>query len=220
MNKKMFALAGVAGSLAVAGAVSAGFTGLELVEDFRGPGGVWDANGYGGAGLTTYRLYANFDGLGDDGVLAVFGQPGDPALVESTDGAFHNDPLGGLLAPLDLTGVGIWSNQWDTYVTIGATTQTGNATGLSPGFATATNSLGTNWSNDNAGWFVTPDDAQSIGTHVFIAQFVVAAGEGVSGKVNILTRENETIKGLMFPAPGALALLGLAGMTGSRRRRR
>jgi hypothetical protein len=223
MNVKTFALAGLTGSLLAAGAVTAGFSGLELVEDFRGPGGVWDANNYGAQNLTTYRLYANFDGLGDDGVLAVFGQPGDPAIFESSDGLFHNDALGGLTAPLDLTGAGLWGNQWDTYVTIGKTSSAGDATGVSPGFATATNSLGSNWSNDNAGWFVTPDDAQSIGTHVFIAQLVVAAGETVSGQVNILTRDNETFKGLVFPAvpaPGALALLGLAGMTGTRRRRR
>ena len=217
MNLKTFALTG-AGSLFVAGMATAGFTGLNLVEDFVGAG--WNDNGFGGTGLSAYRLYATFDGLGDDGVLAVFGQPGDLAVVTSSDGLFHNDGLGGLTAPLDLTGVGIWGNQWDTYVTIGVTTSAGDATGVSPGFATATNNLGSSWSNDNAGWFVTPDDAQSVGNNVLIAQFVVAAGESVSGQVNILTRENETFKGLAFPAPGALALLGLAGVTGSRRRRR
>lgn len=227
MNVKPFALAGIGGSLAVAGAASAAFTGLSL-EAFVGDG--WNDNGYGATGLTTWRLYANFDGAGpDDGVISVFGIGGVPLSVSSPTGLFHNDPLGGLTAPLDLRPAGLWGNQWDTYVTINQfDTNAGDATTTSPGFDTATNNLGSDWVTENGGWFVTPDDEQSkaVDGRVGLAQFSVAGlgpGDSPSGVVNLLLRDGNQPEQIVFPAtpaPGALALLGLAGLAGSRRRRR
>ena len=56
---------------------------------------------------------------------------------------------------------------------------------------------------------------------MLLAQFTVAAGEGVSGTMNLLLRDGSQLEGLSYatPAPGAVALLGLAGLVGSRRRR-
>ena len=140
MKKKAFALAGVAGMGIVAGSAAAGFTGVSI-ESFVGDG--WVDNGYGDTGLVTYRLYANFDGMGDDGVLSGFGIGGLPASAQSWNGLFSNSPPGldSLTAPPDLRFIDVWENQWDTYVTIGTDTADGDATGLSPGFAEATNSL-------------------------------------------------------------------------------
>ncbi len=174
----------------------------------------------------TYRLGANFDGFGDDGVLSVFGIDGLPMSANSTDGLFHNSPVGldSLTAPQDLRFRGIWENQWDTYVTIG--TDTGNGedhTVTSPGFATETNGLASNWVTENAGWFVTPDDRQSRGLPPLqLAQFTVAAGQEVFGTINLLLRDGQQLEGLRFatPAPGALAVLVLAQIVGPRRRRR
>ncbi len=227
MKQKAFALAGLAGMGIVAGSAAAAFTGVSI-ESYVGEG--WVENGY--AGLSTYRLYANFDGGGDDGVLSAFGIGGLPASVNSWNGLFSNpaEGLDSLTAPQDLRFLDIWENQWDTYVTIGLDTATDDATGLSPGFADATNNLASNWVNENVGWFVTPDDPQSISVdgRVLLAQFSVdSQGDGelpdVYGIVNVLLREGGQIEGIEYstgiPAPGALALLGLAGLVGSRRRR-
>ena len=227
MKVKSFALAGV-GTMLITGVASAAFTGI-ATELYVGDG--WMDNGYGATGLETYRVYADFDGMdAEDGVLSVFGVAGPAMSMTSGDGFFHNDPLGGLTAPLDLRGAGLWGNQWDTYVTINATDDT-VVVGLSPGFAAETNSLASDWSTENAGWFVTPDDDWGKATwstehpgRVMLAQFSVAAGAGIEGTISILDRATSTeIRGLRVtsatPTPGALALLGLAGLAGRRRRR-
>ncbi|MCP3902455.1 MAG: DNRLRE domain-containing protein [Planctomycetes bacterium] len=163
------------------------------LEEYVGEG--WVPNGY--QGLTTYRLSVNLDAQ----VLSVFGLAGTPLTASSSDGFFHNDPFGDLTAPLDLTGVGIWSNQWDTYVTIGATSSAGDATGLSSGFQQECNNLEWSFSSDSAGWFVTPDDAQSqpdTDGRVLVAQFVVAEGASIDGVVNVLLGDDTMLTGLYF----------------------
>jgi hypothetical protein len=225
MKVKPFALAG-AGALVLAGSATAAFTGLKC-EVYVGDD--WVDNGYDTTALVTYRLWANFDSP-DDGVLSVFGITGVPMSANSTDGAFSNSPVGldSLTAPQDLRFLGIFENQWDTYVTINNDTATGDATGTSPGFATETNSLASDWGTENAAWFVTPDDPQfrarekpDGGLGVMLAQFTVAAGTGIFGEINLLLGDSTEVRGLIFatPAPGALALLGLAGLAGTRRRR-
>ena len=235
MKTKAFALIGATGVALLGSSAMAAITGVSI-EAFVGDG--WTDNGYDTGALSTYRLYANFDGMDDDGVLSAFGISGVPASANSWDGSFHNDPLGGLTAPLDLRGAGLWSNQWDTYVTIGKDTQAGDATSLSPGFETETNGLASNWVSENVGWFVTPDDPQSIAVErvdqngdtvysVFLAQFTVAnSGDGndadVYGTISVLARDGIEYQSYGYstatPAPGVLALLGLAGLAGRRRR--
>ncbi len=212
----------------MAGAATAAFTGLDLVTHV---GTGWLENGYGETGLVTYRLWATFDGKDDDGILVVFGSPGAPMSANSWNGFFYNDvAYGGLTAPLDLTGRGIWTNQWDTYVTINAESSAGDATVLTAGFAEETNSLMSNWVTGSAAWVVTPGDDQSRarerpggGLGVLLAQFSVdiqegSGGQDLFGTINLLLRNNDQLEGLVFPAPGALALLGLAGLAGRRRR--
>ena len=230
MKIKSFALAGV-GTMILTGAASAAFTGI-ATELYVGDG--WTDNGvtnYDTTVFDTYRVYADFDGQdAEDGVLSVFGVAGAAMFMTSGDGAFHNDPLGGLTAPLDIRPA-IWSNQWDTYVTINTTTSN-ETVGLSPDFEIETNSLASDWSSENAGWFVTPDQAWGKADwstehpgRVMLAQFTVAEGAGIEGIINILDRATSTeIRGLrvtseVTPTPGALALLGLAGLAGRRRRR-
>ncbi len=229
MKTTTIALGGLAGSLVMAGVTVAGFTGL-TIEPWIGDG--WVDNGYDEAELVTWRLWANFDGTGDDGVLSVFGINGVPMSANSADGLFSNAPPGldRLTAPrrgfLD-----IWEDQWDTYVTINAEDSDGDATTLSPGFAEEVNSLASNWSTENAAWFVTADDEQSRaretphgGLGVLLAQFSIAddPNAAVFGTINLLLRDEQQLVGLRFatPAPGALAVLILAQIVGPRRRRR
>jgi hypothetical protein len=75
-------------------------------------------------------------------------------------------------------------------------------------------------------WFATPDDAQvyEIGGRVLIGQFTLNGGD-LEGIVNLQGKNadgtNWTVLGqdIALPAPGALALLGLAGVATRRRRK-
>ncbi len=203
-NRHHLALAGslagfVTGTMLLESSAQAEFLGLAC-EPYVGDG--WVENGY--EGLATYRVYAEFDECCMDGVFAVFGIAGVPLTASSGDGAFHNAPKGldRLTAPEDLRGVGVWENQWDTYVTINATDATGDATATSDGFATETNDLATDWSTESGAWFVTPIDEQRLHVdgRVLIAQFTVASGVGISGVVNLLLVDGK-VEAAQLPVP-------------------
>ena len=83
----------------------------------------------------------------------------------------------------------------------------------------------------NGSWFVTPADAQGeeVNLMVLIGQFTVIGGSGdgaadLTGQISIQGKDADgnTFQELgvtWVPAPGALALLGFAGLAGRRRRR-
>jgi hypothetical protein len=169
-----------------------------LIEPYVGAG--WVENGY--EGLSTFRLYATFDNQnpGEDGVLAVWGSIDWPATFTSHDGLFHNSVmLDRLRAPIDMRPAA-WENQWDTYVTIGKDTATGDATMLSPDFEAQTMDLAQDWTSEDVVWFVTADAGQSIAVEhggerrVLLGQFTVATPLGpdnifVDGFLNVLLRD-------------------------------
>ncbi len=210
-----------AGTLVLAASANAGYTGL-YVENFVGEG--WADHGY--VGLTTYRLYATFDSE-DDVLLAVNGSSVSAMEWVSEDGSFWNSPqYDSLTAPVMgfPTYVGVWINQWDTYVTIDDASYFGDATALSPGFAAQVGDLTGDFSTENAAYYVTPADypqGLSDGYRVMIAQVTVAEGVSIGGKLNLLLDDGSEFFGQSWfiPAPGALALLGLARLTRRRRRR-
>jgi MYXO-CTERM domain-containing protein len=185
----------------------------------------------------TYRMYVNLDeGARID---AIYGNSaGDLSIGTAAGMSFYqNIDYGGptsqsinsaffALAP---------SLEWDSYVTIGALHTNGHPFGNN-----ALQDIGIDWSSfeeggsinaNNGVWFVTPADAQGgeVDGMVLIGQFTVVGGTGhaaddLLGQISI---QGTDAAGVMFneigatwvPAPGAMALLGLAGVCSRRRRK-
>jgi hypothetical protein len=185
----------------------------------------------------TYRMYVTVEAGAR--IDAVFGNSIGGLDIGTADGmSFYQNGYGGptstscnsdffLLAP---------ELEWDTYVTIGAIYANG-----SPFANNALLDIGIDFGDFNAGgdlagvdngsWFVTPADAQGgeVGGRVLIGQFTVIGGTGngaadLLGQVSLQGKDanGDTWQELgvsWVPAPGALALLGVAGLAGRRRRR-
>ena len=212
-NFKLLGLTAGVGSLILAGTAVADFTGMqyETVEN-------------GMAGLTTYRVYAGVDAGGE--LDAVFGDDSNTLSV-SSDSGFYQNAVGGYSAPNAALFAFFPSLQFDSFVTIGLLDDAGNAM----------LDIGIDWSNfeaggsivtDNGTWFATPADAQvhEIDGRVLVGQFTVGDGDHVYGSMNFQGKNadlsNWGADGVLFdtvPAPGALALLGLAGIAARRRRK-
>ncbi|MFM7052438.1 MAG: hypothetical protein ACKOYN_09950 [Planctomycetota bacterium] len=223
MKTTLFATAAV---LAVSGAASAAFTGYSVVRTVEGA-------------YARHVLYANFSGASDT-VLNAFhfnraAGSGSPVFV-------HNDAIGSG----NSTVAGTWNPQFvlvpgslDSYVCIGGGEgfASGNSTNADPdwgaaGFnqaqvpflAAGTTTAGAGWFNGN------PPNNQGLqsGGKVKLGQFVVAAADAQSTlflKIGYNTGPNTSVvfgEGTFqlnaIPAPGAVALLGLAGLAGRRRR--
>jgi MYXO-CTERM domain-containing protein len=220
-------IVGTAFSLVLAGAAHANpYTGISI--DSLGD------MGYG----ETYQMYIDVDAGAR--VDAIFGNSLGALSIDTAAGmSFYQNALGGPtstainsaffpLAP---------SLEWDSYVTIGALHSDGNPFGNN-----ALLDIGIDWSSFNAGgsletsngsWFVTPADAQGgeVGGRVLIGQFTVVGGTGdgyadLVGQLSIQGKDaaGETFQELgatwaVVPAPGAIALLGLAGVCSRRRRK-
>lgn len=214
---KKFVLAGAA-ALAAAGAASAGYTGATVMD-----------MGELIPGTTTYRIFVNFDSP-DDRLLAISGNDQVSPLRYQGAELVQNAPgLEGLQiqdVPFAAAGPG------DSWVTIGGDVDNGMSdTAFSPGF------LGGNGSNsvingsffeqlDNGGYFDFNPGTPENGGSVIIAQFTIAQGATATyeGTVDFVPAgglgATSVAMGLVtIPAPGAVALLGLAGLAGTRRRR-
>ena len=217
MNKTSL-FAGAVGGLLVAGvAFGSPYQGMSLELVNSGDQG------------DTYRLYANLDAGAR--IDAVYGNAQGTLEVRVDGGTMYHNANGGP------TSKEINSNffpfvpsmEWDSYVSIGALYQDG-----SPFGSNNLNNIGVDWASwegggdlvtDNGSWFVTPDDAQGgeLNGQVFIGQFTIDGGD-IVGQVNLQGKDADgntwnEIGASWVPAPGALALLGLAGVAGRRRRR-
>ena len=205
------------GSLVIAGSASAGFTGIEF-----------DAldSGYGIG--TTYRIYAAVDGGEVD---AVYGDEFNNLSIEAST-SFYQHAFGNHKPPAQALIDAFGSLAYDSFVSIGRLTSTDDNM-LDIGIDWTSFNAGGSIFTDNGTWFATPADAQvqAVNGRVLIAQFTVAddaegnAG-GVSGVLNLQGKDadltNWNADGVEFntvPAPGALALLGLAGLASRRRRK-
>jgi hypothetical protein len=212
-NIKLLGLTAGVGTLIFAGFATADVTGISWT---------YSSSGYG----DTYLIYADVEA--GDQLNAVFGDADNDLLV-TTSGSFYQNAFGGATSA-DINPALIFafaSLAFDSWVTIGLSDQTGNEM-FDIGIDFTDFEAGGAISSNNGSWLATPADAQvfEVGGQVLIGQFTVAEGEGVSGTLNFQGKdadlENWKTHQVDFntlPAPGALALLGLAGIAARRRRK-
>ncbi len=222
---KTIGLMGAACTLIATAAASADVSGIEI--DHLGN------MGYG----ETYRVYAV---VGDgERIDAVFGNAVGPLSIDTAAGmSFYQNGYGGNTSMAINSGffAMVPSLEWDSYVTIGALYVDGTPFG-----SNALMDIGIDWTSfegggsidtANGSWFVTPVDPQGgeIDNRVLVAQFTVigGTGNGYEDIVGCMSFQGKDIDGNTFqnlnvciavPAPGALALIGFAGIVGRRRRR-
>ncbi len=225
--KRLSMFAGSVGIIAIASTATAGMNGLSY--DIHGMNLV--------DGTYTIRMYANVDA--GDRLDAVYGNGTTGFSISMLDGAstYQNTTYG---AP---TRAGINeaffplapSLEWDSYMTIGE---------LYSGSNNALQDIGIDWSNwegggdlpasgvvDNGTWFITPVDVQgeAVNGRVLVGQLTTYAAydgtpdvyftAGFQGSTGGVTWQAQHEIYIDVPAPGAIALLGLAGLAGRRRRR-
>jgi hypothetical protein len=213
---------GMIAALAVSGVASADFTGYSTVRTESGA-------------YVKYELFGNFNGATDT-VLNAF----HITLVSGSSTFYHADALnGGVIG----SAAGTWNPQFvlvpgamDSYVCIGGGEgfASGNSTAADPdwgaaGFNTAQipygdGTFGPGWFNQNPPNLQGRVNAQG---QVKLGQFVIALADEANGPTIRLKLgyNNGQGGGVTFadstfslPAPGAVALLGLAGLAGRRRR--
>ena len=209
MKTTMITSAGV-GALLLTGIASADFQGISTESS---------ENAFG----TTIRLYVDLDS--GDRLDAVYGSSENGLVLGSNSALYENNFGGNTSLNINPALLAVFSSlAYDSWVTIGSETDAGNALSLQ----------GVNFgsdpfvSTDNGSWYVTPDDAQGdeIGGRVLIAQLTIAGGGSADDLYGNLNFQGKLADGSNWgavnqwiPAPGALALLGLAGVAGRRRRR-
>ncbi len=220
-------LAGVSAPLILTGSSDAGFVGIKTTSkpnDF---------------GLLVVNVYAIFDRPSQDRMEAVFGQPNTPLRIEVHNGTFYNTPnVGTDRAPSTFLISLFPSLAYDTFVTIGVKSlgtngQPKDHTVIPPGFPTGI--TGSVLECVGCGWGVEPLDNQGNPFHpdtfpgngqVLIGQYSTSNGTAISGSFliqytsNGVQSQQSVVSFFHVPGPGALAPLGLAGLMGTRRRRR
>ncbi len=227
--------------LALAGSASATFTEFYTVKS-----SVTNTGLGGPVSLDVYKIYARFNGPTDT-ILNAFnlnGLPANGGVPAAPMAAFYHKDNATSNSGTLMTAFGSWSpavtgsatanRPFDSYLTIGGVASATNGTSADPSWG---NPL--SWgrpdipNNVNAGWFAPGGSiAGRVGQagntvdSVILGQFVVAAGTNFGTGYSITIGYNSGIpgapvqfaNGFFLPAPGAIALLGLAGLTGRRRR--
>jgi len=218
--KNLAVLAGVGAPLILSGSASGEFVGITTTSK---------PNPYG---LLVVNVYANFDTPGEDHMVTVAGTPLSPLHIWVEGGVFYNSPFGSDLAPNPALFGPFPSLEFDTFVTIGKKTSAGDTTFITPGFPGLT---GPSLWTVSSGYAVTPNSPQGNpfdavnsfpgNGQVLIGQFSTADGTGIGGTMLLKLGPSGTqdYGSFFLPAPGTLAMMGMtgvAGLFGTRRRRR
>ena len=212
-NVKLLGLTAGVGSLILAGSATADFQGISWTSS---------SSAYG----TSYLIYVDVEA--GDQLNAVYGDDSNTLSIDSGSGFYQNLYGQATVAGMNPAFFPVFpSLVYDSYVTIGLETNVGNAM-LDIGIDFTAFEAGGAISTDNGSWFATPDDAQvnEVNGQVLIGQFTIADDGVLTGQVNLQGKNadgsNWTATAVAFsgviPAPGAIALLGLAGITARRRR--
>ena len=235
MNKNVLT---VAAALLVSSSAGASLISVDIIA---GPTNTVDGS------FNTWRVVARFSDAGDQisavnavmGLNAIDFYTGDGSDIYNM-GAFP----GSSLNDFPTSGAPLFGEEWDSYITIGATNFNDNNTQVSPDFLCPgcggappnfSVILGSEFSTDDGAWFffgAPPlvsdlEDVIADNGSFDVLLFQVGVSDGgfhldanvqwfnpASGDNNTPFTVDNT------PAPGALALLGLAGLAGGRRRRR
>ena len=231
-------IAAVAG-LAVAGVASATFTGYVVTST-----NVTNS----GQNLTVYSVYARFNGPTDTLLncfnLAATGGSSLTGYWHKDNAEYNSGVLGqqfGTWNPSQ-TGSVTLNRPFDSYLTVGGQAAGTNTSNADPSWVTGGNADARSWNrpdlpnNGTLGWFNSnPPNLQgrvgtapNTATDVRVGQFVLSQGHDLRN-MTLSVGYNDGVPGtavqfgtaafaLGVPAPGAIALLGLAGLAGRRRR--
>ncbi|MCH2153035.1 MAG: hypothetical protein MK089_06805 [Phycisphaerales bacterium] len=185
---------------------------------------------------TTYRLYVNLDA--GSRLDAVYGNSQHSLYLKPREGrSFYQNVAGGPTSKEINSAFFMFvpELEWDSYVSIGSLYQSGDPFGENN-----LNNIGIDWTSfenggelltDNGSWFVTPEDmqGQELNGRVFIAQLTIqgSTGDLYSDLDYMLNLQGKDADGQTWnalgltwiPAPGAMAVLGMAALVGGRRRR-
>ncbi len=226
MNINTLSLLGTAAAMMIAGTASASFLNVNV-----GLHTTWTNNG---TDYDVYRLYANFSAPGN---VTFWGGQFDGELNIFTVGGtgFYQSNFASSALPQPAHFLYEYAqDEFDhsSYMTLGVTAgytpdEVGGVFTLTPYFNPV---LGGNSSLTGIGGVISEPSAPNAQTdennRVLLGQFTMLAGEtiatagGAGGVSTIhLVANGESRLVQIIPAPGALALLGLAGLFGIRRRR-
>ena len=212
-NTKLLGLTAGVSSLVLASSAMADFQGISWTNTLTSEGMV-------------YQIFADIDAGGQ--LNAVYGDNVVALSINSDLGFYQNAFGSATVAGMNPAFFPMFPSLMnDSFVTIGLSDNVGNAM-LDIGIDFTAFEAGGAITTSNGSWFATPDDAQvyEVGGKVMIGQFTVADGDHVFGTINMQGKNSDgtnwTAANVSFdtaPAPGALALLGIAGLATRRRRK-
>lgn len=248
--KSVAMVAGVGASLLLAGQARADYLGITWELDAFALNGVTPLVGLPGyAGQQVYNVYASFDQPTDQAV-GVVGTPTNPfsVFVQGQDTSFFNIPAaagGADTPPSVFFATLVPSLNWDSFYTIGSKFSDPFGTPGNDALVVAPGTPGPNntgkWGGGpigmNMAWTLPPTNGQGlpqpltlpVNGRVLLMRLSLAADDPakvIEGSFGVLTFsdgvgvESPGSFKTIVPAPGAMALLGLAGLAGYSRRRR